>query len=98
MQVHQAIAMFLPSDADITRYSRVCKKTYSAISDSVWRYRFLEKFDAVPNLSLPLLTQKYKFRSATTRLYTKFDLNEYRYLGNSVIKQIEQAQEKVLDM
>ncbi|KAJ8069790.1 hypothetical protein OCU04_000206 [Sclerotinia nivalis] len=97
-EVHQNIARFLPSDADITRYSRVCRKTYSAISDSVWRYRFLEKFDAVPNLSLPLLREKYKFRCATTRLYTKFDLNEYKYLGNSVIKQIEQAQEKVLDM
>lgn len=98
MQVHQHIAKFLTSDADVTRYSRVCKATYARMDDSVWRYRFLERFDAVPNASGTLLREKYRFRGGTTNLYTKFAFDEYKYLGNIYIKQVEQMQEKVLDM
>ncbi|QSZ35260.1 hypothetical protein DSL72_008129 [Monilinia vaccinii-corymbosi] len=97
-EVHQNIAKFLPSDADIARYSLVCSNTFRAMSDSVWRFRFLEKFDAVPGASPAMLRAKYQFRSCTTRIYTKFDWNQYRFLGTKARRQQEQLQRTCLDM
>lgn len=98
MQVHQNIAKFLPHDRDIVRYSQICRGTRSAMSDSVWRYRFLERFDAVPDAPVEILREKYQVRHRTTKLYTKFDFNKYRYLCSADIARIERAQERVLDM
>lgn len=98
MQVHQNIVKFLSHDRDILRYSQICRNTRSAVSDSVWRYRFLEKFDAVPDAPVELLREKYQVRHRTTKLYTKFEFNKYRYLPSADIARIEKAQEKVLDM
>ncbi|ESZ96283.1 hypothetical protein SBOR_3338 [Sclerotinia borealis F-4128] len=98
IEVHQNIAMFLPSDTDITRYSRVGKSTYSAISDSVWRYRFLEKFDAPLDASVALLREKYQFRRRTTRFFTRFDLKDYKFFGKVGIRGVQEAQKNCLDM
>lgn len=68
------------------------------MSDSVWRYRFLERFDAVPDAPVEILREKYQVRHRTTKLYTKFDFNKYRYLCSADIARIERAQERVLDM
>ncbi|KAB8302162.1 hypothetical protein EYC80_005609 [Monilinia laxa] len=98
IEVHQNITKYLPSDGDITRYTLVCKTTSRAVSDSVWRFRFLEKFDAIPDASLASLRKEYQFRRCTTRLYTKFDWNEYKYLGRGAGKQQEQHQRACLEM
>ncbi|TEY36652.1 hypothetical protein BOTCAL_0545g00040 [Botryotinia calthae] len=98
IEVHQNIAKFLPHDRDIVRYSQICRSTRNAMSDSVWRYRFLERFDAVPDAPVELLREKYQVRHRTTKLYTKFDFNKYRYLCSADIARIEKAQERVLDM
>ncbi|TGO31904.1 hypothetical protein BHYA_0383g00040 [Botrytis hyacinthi] len=98
IEVHQNIVKFLSHDRDIIRYSQICRNTRSAMSDSVWRYRFLEKFDAVRDAPVELLREKYQVRHRTTKLYTKFEFNKYRYLPSADIARIEKAQEKVLDM
>ncbi|KAF7959187.1 hypothetical protein EAE96_002702 [Botrytis aclada] len=98
VEVHQNIAKFLPHDRDVIRYSQICRDTRSAISDSVWRYRFLERFDAAPDAPVEVLREKYQVRHRTTKLYTMFDFNKYRYHPSGDIARIEKAQEKVLDM
>lgn len=98
LQIYQNIAKYLPADTDITRFSLVCKTTFRAVTDSVWRFRFLEKFDAVPNASPASLRTKYQFRKGTTKLYTKFDWNQYKYLGRGAGKQQEQHQRRCLEM
>ncbi|KAF7894650.1 uncharacterized protein EAF01_010100 [Botrytis porri] len=98
IEVHQNIAKFLPHDRDVVRYSQICRTTRDAMSDSVWRYRFLERFDAVPDGPVELLREKYQVRHRTTKLYTMFDYNKYKYLPSGDIARIEKAQEKVLDM
>lgn len=98
MQIHQNIARFLPSDKDVARYSQVCRKTYSSISDSVWRMRFIQKFDIVPGLDPTELKIKYQYRSSTTKVFTSFDPNNYRRDGRLAIQQQEQNQKMILDM
>ncbi|TGO20327.1 hypothetical protein BPAE_0309g00040 [Botrytis paeoniae] len=86
------------SNAGAPKYRQICRNTRNAMSDSVWRYRFLERFDAVPDAPVKLLREKYQVRHRTTKLYTKFEFNKYRYLPRGDIARIEKAQEKVLDM
>ncbi|KAK0102995.1 hypothetical protein ONS96_005608 [Cadophora gregata f. sp. sojae] len=84
-EIHQYIALFLPEDNDIFRYSLICKKAYSSITDSVWRKRFATVFDDVNGLSPRDATKIYRFRKNLCLKWTCFDLNQHGILLNKDI-------------
>ncbi|KAM3086817.1 hypothetical protein ACMFMF_000755 [Clarireedia jacksonii] len=99
IEIHQKIAEFLPTDSDVARYSRVCRRCHQSITVSVWRLRFLQTFDHVPNTGPTELANKYASRRAITKLFTKFDLAIHASsMNRSEVQIANRNQQLCLDM
>ncbi|MCJ1365269.1 hypothetical protein MMC16_004390 [Acarospora aff. strigata] len=69
IELSHAIAGLLDTDRDVCNYMSVCRGTYSAIGNQphIWRKRFLQCFDLLPDKSTAELELKYKLRRRILR-------------------------------
>lgn len=76
VEVNTSIAEHL-SDQDIARFSRTCRDTYTAVyhdRSSLWRVKFCQHYDLVPDMCNNSLKTCYQWRRKTLRRTTKFNL------------------------
>lgn len=64
----------LEDDDDILAYSRICKASCAAVTTSVWRKRFIQKFDCCDGETKESIFKKYKYRQIVSDQMTFFSL------------------------
>ncbi|KAH8592515.1 hypothetical protein B0O99DRAFT_517653 [Bisporella sp. PMI_857] len=78
-QLHQKIALLLPTDADVAHYALICKTSCNSVTNSLWCLRFKDTFDRpidVDATDTSRLANVYKVRSEVSRGYSCFTLND----------------------
>lgn len=74
-QISHTIAGLLETDRDVCDYIAVCRQTYGAVGNEqsyIWRKRFKEQYDMLPNRSPGELAQKYQIRRRVLRMGAVF--------------------------
>jgi hypothetical protein len=79
-QVFQQIVSYLPTDADVFSYRHTCRSTFASISASVWRQRFIKKYDMVSGLDTDGIAQMYENRRKVMRERPIFDVQMHGHL------------------
>ncbi|RDL41755.1 uncharacterized protein BP5553_01734 [Venustampulla echinocandica] len=77
LELHQLIMEFLPNDSDVAKYARICHAASAAVTTSVWRKRFLRKYDYSDGETNQSLFKKYKYRHIVSNEVTIFNLKQY---------------------
>ncbi len=69
-QLSHTIAGLLETDRDVCNYIAVCRQTYGAVGNEqshIWRKRFKQQYDLLPNKPTGEVARKYKVRQRVLR-------------------------------
>jgi hypothetical protein len=92
------VVSHLPSDSDVANVAKTSHKFHELITPSVWRQRYLQVFDNVPEASPEQLSNTYASRQGAAKLFTTFDSAVVRKMEESNATRIRNEQQSILGL